>query len=98
VLGLALYGTVYLIPVYLTQIQGYNALQIGEVIMWLGLPQLAIFPFVPMVMRRVDPRLMVGFGPTLFAASCFMNAYLTHDWGSSNCAGRSSCGPPASRS
>ena len=54
VLGLSLYGTVYLLPVYLSQIQGYNALQIGEVIMWLGLPQLAIFPFVPMVMRRVD--------------------------------------------
>ena len=81
VLGLSLYGTVYLIPVYLTQIQGYNALQIGEVIMWLGLPQLVIFPFVPMAMRRIDPRLMVGFGLVLFAASCFMNSYLTHDWG-----------------
>jgi DHA2 family multidrug resistance protein len=39
-LGVGLYGSVYILPLYLTQIQGYNALQIGEVIMWLGLPQL----------------------------------------------------------
>src|SRR5207253_6161637 len=73
-------GTVYLLPVYLTQIRGYDALQIGEVIMWLGLPQLFIFPIVPAVMRRVDPRLMVAFGFLMFAVSCFMNSYLTHDW------------------
>jgi DHA2 family multidrug resistance protein len=81
VLGLTLYGTVYLLPVYLAQIRGYDALQIGEVIMWLGLPQLFIFPIIPAVMRRVDPRLMVAFGLVLFAASCFMNAHLTHEWG-----------------
>jgi DHA2 family multidrug resistance protein len=80
VLGLTLYGTVYLLPVYLTQIQGYDALQIGEVIMWLGLPQLFIFPIVPWAMRRIDPRLMVGGGLLLFALSCFMNSFLTHDW------------------
>jgi DHA2 family multidrug resistance protein len=65
----------------LAQIQGYNALQIGEVVMWLGLPQLAIFPLVPFVMKRIDPRLTVGFGLILFAISCFMNSFLTHDWG-----------------
>ena len=48
-LGLVLYGTVYLLPVYLAQIQGYNAMQIGEVVMWMGLPQLVIFPLVPFV-------------------------------------------------
>jgi DHA2 family multidrug resistance protein len=81
VLGLTLYGTVYLLPVYLAQIRGYNALQIGEVIMWLGLPQLFIFPIVPPAMRRIDPRLMVAFGLLMFAVSCFMNSFLTHDWG-----------------
>lgn len=79
-MGLALYGTVYVLPVYLAQIQGYDALQIGEVVMWMGLPQLLIFPFVPWAMRHVDTRVMVGFGFALFALSCFMNSYLTHDW------------------
>src|SRR5215469_3525476 len=80
VLGIGLYGTVYLLPVYLAQIQGYDALQIGEVIMWLGLPQLFLFPFVPPIMKRVDPRVIVGFGLGLFAVSCFMDAYMSHDW------------------
>jgi DHA2 family multidrug resistance protein len=80
VMGLGLYGTVYILPVYLAQIQGYDALQIGEVVMWLGLPQLAIFPLVPFVMRRVDAWLVVGFGFVLFAVSCFMNSFLMHDW------------------
>src|SRR5436305_5870894 len=81
VLGLVLYGSIYILPVYLAQIQGYDAMQIGEVVMWMGLPQLAIFPFVPFVMRRVDPRVMVAFGMIMFAVSCFMNSFLTHDWG-----------------
>ena len=79
-MGLGLYGTVYVLPVYLAQIQGYDALQIGEVVMWLGLPQLLIFPLVPLTMRYVDMRVIVGFGLVLFAVSCFMNSYLTHDW------------------
>jgi DHA2 family multidrug resistance protein len=79
-MGLALYGTVYVMPVYLAQIQGYNALQIGEVVMWMGLPQLLIFPLVPWTMRHIDTRLIVGFGFALFAISCFMNSFLTHDW------------------
>jgi len=36
---LALYGSIYTIPVYLGQIQGYDATQIGIVVMWIGLPQ-----------------------------------------------------------
>lgn len=79
-LGLGLYGTVYLLPVYLAQIQGYDAMQIGEVIMWYGLPQLLIFPFVPWTMRLIDSRIIVGFGLALFAVSCFMDAYMSHDW------------------
>jgi len=46
-LGLALYGSIYIIPVYLGQIQDYDASQIGTVVMWIGLPQLLIFPFIP---------------------------------------------------
>ena len=39
-LGVGLYGSIYVLPLYLAQIQGYNAMQIGEVIMWMGVPQL----------------------------------------------------------
>ncbi len=77
--GLALYGSVYLLPLYLSRTQGYNALQIGQAQMWMGLPQLAILPFLPFVLKRVDGRVVVGFGIALFAASCAMNAFMTPD-------------------
>jgi DHA2 family multidrug resistance protein len=78
-LGLSLYGSIYIIPVYLTQIQGYDATQIGEVIMWIGLPQLLVFPFVPILMRYIDARILLGFGLIVFAISNFMNVDMTHD-------------------
>ncbi|MDB9514958.1 DHA2 family efflux MFS transporter permease subunit [Kamptonema animale CS-326] len=80
-LGVGLYGSVYILPLYLGQIQQYNSMQIGEVIMWAGVPQLFIVPMVPKLMQRVDMRLMIGVGVSLFAVSCFMNAYMTHDYG-----------------
>ncbi len=79
-LGVALYGSVYILPVYLSRIQGYNSEQIGMVLAWTGLPQLLLIPLVPRLMMRFDPRLIIGIGFTLFAASNFMNIYMTNDY------------------
>ena len=79
-LGVALYGSVFILPVYLSRIQGYNAEQIGMVLAWTGLPQLLLIPLVPRQMRRFDPRLIIGIGFALFAASNFMNIYMTNDY------------------
>ncbi len=80
-LGLGLYGSIYILPLYLSQIQGYNAMQIGEVLMWVGFPQLIIIPFVPRLMQRFDIRVIIAIGVSLFAVSCLMNSSLTHETG-----------------
>jgi DHA2 family multidrug resistance protein len=79
-LGVALYGSVYILPVYLSRIQGYNSEQIGMVLAWTGLPQLVLIPLVPRLMKRFDPRLVIGIGFALFSASNFMNIYMTNDY------------------
>src|SRR5882757_1741603 len=79
-LGIALYGSVFILPVYLSRIQGYNAEQIGMVLAWTGLPQLLLIPLVPRLMQRFDPRIIIGIGFALFAASNFMNIYMTNDY------------------
>jgi len=79
-LGAALYGSSFVLPVYLSQIQGYNAEQIGEVLAWTGIPQLLMIPLLPRLMRLVDIRVLIGLGFTLFAASNFMNIYMTVDY------------------
>jgi MFS transporter, DHA2 family, multidrug resistance protein len=79
-LGLGLYGTVYLVPLYLTQVEHYSALEIGETLMWVGIPQLFIIPFIPLLMRLIDVRLIIGFGLVLFGISCLMDAYMDIDF------------------
>lgn len=80
-LGVGLYGSIYILPLYLAQIQRYNALQIGEVLIWAGIPQLLIIPFLPRVMKRIDVRLIVAVGVTLFAISALMNSGMTYQTG-----------------
>ncbi len=75
-LGFALYASAYLLPQYLAVAQGFNAEQAGEVMAWTGLPQLLVIPLVPLLMKRIDIRLLVGTGLFVFAASCFMNLHL----------------------
>ena len=81
VLGAVSFGSIYIIPLYCAQIQGYNAQQIGTVVMWSGLPQLFLFPAMPFILKRVDPRLLVVIGTAFFIASCWINVELTHDVG-----------------
>jgi DHA2 family multidrug resistance protein len=78
-LGLGLYGSVYLIPLYLGEVQGYSPLQIGETLIWVGLPQLVVFPFLPLLMKKLDLRLLVSFGCAIFAISCFMNTDMSYN-------------------
>ena len=54
--GFALFGTVFILPQYLGQVQRYNAEQIGNVLAWTGLPQLLLIPFVPLLMKRYRRR------------------------------------------
>jgi DHA2 family multidrug resistance protein len=76
-LGIALYGAVFILPVYLARVQGYNSEQIGMVLAWTGLPQLVLIPLVPQLMKRFDMRIIVAAGFALFAASNFMNIEMT---------------------
>jgi DHA2 family multidrug resistance protein len=44
------------------------------------LPQLLLIPLVPRLMRKFDARIIIGIGFVLFAASNFMNIYMTNDY------------------
>ncbi|ANK90749.1 MULTISPECIES: MDR family MFS transporter [Rhizobium] len=81
-LGIALYGSVFVLPIYLARIQGYNSEQIGMVLAWTGIPQLLLIPLVPRLMKRFDVRLLIIIGFALFAASNFMNVHMTGDYAS----------------
>jgi DHA2 family multidrug resistance protein len=80
VLGGAMYGSIYLLPLYLGSVQGYGASDIGATLVWGGVPQLFIMPLLPWFMKRVDARWLISFGLVMFGVSCLMNTGLTADF------------------
>ncbi|MBK5535358.1 multidrug efflux MFS transporter [Pseudomonas sp. TH08] len=79
-MGVGLYGSIYLLPLYLAQIQNYNALQIGEVIMWMGVPQLFLIPLVPKLMTFISPKWLCTLGFGLFGLASFSSGVLNPDF------------------
>ena len=80
VLGGAMYGSIYLLPLYLGTIQGYGASDIGATLIWGGVPQLFIMPLLPWFMKRIDARWLIAFGLLMFGLSCLMNTGLSPDF------------------
>jgi DHA2 family multidrug resistance protein len=78
VFGVGMYGVMYLLPMYLAQVQGYNAQQIGQTIMWSGVPQLFMMPVAAVLLRWLDARVLLTLGLALFSGSSFMNSTLTN--------------------
>ncbi len=79
-LGLGLYGTVFVVPEYLSSEQGYSASEIGNTLIWVGIPQLFILPFVPKLIKIIDIRIVIGIGAFFFAFSCYLNTFLDPDY------------------
>jgi DHA2 family multidrug resistance protein len=79
-MGIGLYGAVYIVPLYLGMIHGYNASQIGAVIFWLGIPQLLVIPLLPRLMQLFDSRWLIGIGIVLFGGGCFLTSHLNIDF------------------
>lgn len=75
--GIGLYGSVYLQPLYLGQVRGYNAMQIGQVMFVTGVFMLLSAPFARQLINRFDPRLTVLIGVILVSGSCLLQAHLT---------------------
>lgn len=67
VLGIGLFGSVYLMPVFLAFVRDQNALEIGKVMLVTGVAQLLIAPVAVALEQRLDARLLTAVGFGLFA-------------------------------
>ncbi|QND40993.1 DHA2 family efflux MFS transporter permease subunit (plasmid) [Rhizobium leguminosarum bv. viciae] len=77
--GVALFGTVYILPQYLGQCSATMPSRSATCWLRTGLPQLLLIPLVPMMMKRFDARYIGFLGISIFAISCFMNITLSAD-------------------
>ncbi len=75
VLGIGLFGSVYMMPVFLAFVRGHNALEIGLTMLVTGIAQLCTAPIAVALEKRTDPRLLSAAGFILFAAGMAMSAW-----------------------
>lgn len=75
--GTAIYGSTYLIPQFVQQVQGYSPTAAGVMMIPAGLVMVAGFPVAGWLTDRMDPRWMVTFGVLCFAVSGFLLAGVT---------------------
>ena len=81
VIGFGIYASTYLVPVFLGRVRGYNASEIGTTVFIAGLAQLCGVPIAAALSQRIDQRIVITFGLTLFGAGLWLFSAMTPDWG-----------------
>jgi len=76
-LGIGLFGSVYLMPVFLAFVRDHNALEIGTVMLVTGVVQLLTAPAAVALEQRLDARLLSAAGFALFALGLGLSAWQT---------------------
>jgi DHA2 family multidrug resistance protein len=79
VVGFGLFGAVYLTPLFLGQVRGFNALQIGQIMSVGGMAMFIGGPVAGALIRKFDPRYVLALGLTLSAIGLYWNQFLTAD-------------------
>ena len=77
ILGIGLYGSVYLLPVFLALVRYMGPVDIGLVVLVTGLSQLISAPLSVMLDRVAPARLLSVIGFAMFAAGLFMSGFET---------------------
>jgi len=73
-LGVVLYGTTVMLPIYLQTLMGYTATQSGLVLTPGGLAVMVTMPVVGFLLSKVQPRWLVVVGVLITSASLFYMA------------------------
>jgi len=73
----------FFIPLFLGTVRGFRALEVGDTLVWIAVPQLIVCPLAALILRRTDARLVAAIGFISISVACLMVAYnLTPLWGS----------------
>ena len=78
-LGVGLFGSVYLMPVFLAFVRGHNAYEIGLIMLVTGVAQLAMAPIAVALEKRIDARWLTAAGFSVFAIGLGLSAFETRD-------------------
>ncbi|HBU96411.1 MAG TPA: MFS transporter [Thalassospira lucentensis] len=78
-LGIGLYGSVYIMPLMLGRIRGYDSLEIGIVMAVTGISQFICAPIAGKMTAKYPPRVVLGIGLIMFAIGLAMHGFNTSE-------------------
>jgi len=78
IVGTGLYCGTYVVPLFLAQVRGFSAWQIGTTVVVTGCAQIVTSPFTTWIARKIDLRLMLAIGMILFSVAMYLTAGLTN--------------------
>jgi MFS transporter, DHA2 family, multidrug resistance protein len=78
IVAIGLYCGTYVVPLFLAQVRGFSAWQIGTTVVVTGLAQIVVSPFTTLIARKIDLRLMLAIGMVLFSVAMYLTAGLTN--------------------
>lgn len=77
VIGVMLYGIVFIIPTFLGLVRGYDSLQVGHITMLSGISMFLSAPLAGRLQEKIDPRLLIAYGLGMVALGDWCNAGLS---------------------
>ena len=77
VLGCGLYGSIYLLALFLGLVRGHSPLMIGEIMIVTGVSRLLMSPIAAFLEVRMNTRLLISIGFALFGIGAFANGFAT---------------------
>ena len=77
IFGFGMFGSTFLLPLYLQLSLGYTAFQAGSLFLPVGIIQAITAPISGFLSDKVDPRIPAGIGIVLLAFSLFINSSLS---------------------
>ena len=75
--GIGLFGSVYLMPVFLAYVRAHDALEIGKIMLVTGVAQLATAPIAVVLVRRFDERFFIILGFLFFSIGLGLSSFQT---------------------
>lgn len=77
IFGIGMFGSTFLIPLYLQNNLGYSALQAGMFFIPVGIIQGFCSPIAGVLGQRINPKILIASGLILMAFSFYLNIYLS---------------------
>lgn len=81
VTGVGMFSTIYLTPLFLGYVRGFDAWQIGTAIFSTGAASLAGVPVYIVLAKRIDLRWLMMLGLASFGLAMWSYSFITHAWG-----------------